>query len=252
MIPKIIHYCWISGEPYPPLTEKCIESWKKHMPEYELRLWDMDKCRALNSDFINDAIELKKYAFAADVVRVVALYSEGGIYLDTDVFLKKSLEPILNDSFVSFMEVHPIMVKKKTVYKNYDGITKVKGISLQSAVMAAEKGHPFLSELAEYYSDKRFNKKTMNYFMKVIAPDIQASKLIKYGFRYKDEQQKLNQGITIYPSNLLNGNGSYDYPESYGIHYCAGSWVPPRSMWDQTVYAVKRTAYIILKSLKVI
>lgn len=252
MIPKIIHYCWIGEDDYPPLVEKCIESWKQQMPEYELRLWDRAKCQALNMAFVNDAIELKKYAFAADVVRVAALYSEGGIYLDTDVFLKKSLEPILNSSFVSFMEVHPVMVQKKIAYKKYDDIIKVKGISIQSAVMASEKGHPFLSELIDYYSDKRFNKKTMKYFMKVIAPDIHASKLIRYGFQYKDEVQRLSEGITIYPSALLDGNGSYHYPESYGIHYCLGSWLPPRTLWDKVVYRVKRAVYVILKSVRII
>ena len=252
MIPKIIHYCWISDDPFPQLVERCIESWKMQMPEYELKLWNKDKCMALNIDFIKDAIDFKKYAFAADVVRVMALYLEGGIYLDSDVFLKKSLEPLLNNSFVSFLEVYPNMVRKKITYKKYDSIIKVKGISIQAAVMASEKGHPYLSQLVDYYSDKRFNKKSMKYFMRVIAPDIQASKLIDFGFQYKDELQILNEGITIYPSTLLDSNRTFNYPESYGVHYCLGSWVPPLKLTDRVIYLIKRAGYMALKFLKII
>ena len=74
MIPKIIHLCWISGDPYPPLIDKCIRSWKAVLPDYEVVVWDYDKVMSLGYKWIRQAVEEKKYAFAADCVRFYALW----------------------------------------------------------------------------------------------------------------------------------------------------------------------------------
>ena len=85
MIPKIIHYCWLSGDPYPELISKCIQSWKVYLPDYQFVLWDREKADAIDSKWLKEAIESKKYAFAADFIRIYALLKNGGIYLDADV-----------------------------------------------------------------------------------------------------------------------------------------------------------------------
>lgn len=218
------------------------------MPGYKLELWDKTRCLSLNIDFINDAIQLKKYAFAADVVRVIALYLYGGIYLDTDVILKKSLEPLFCASYISFIEVRPNLTRRKIKYNKLGKIEKVKDIGLQAAVMCSEKGHPFLNDLIYYYKNKRFNKQTMKYFFDVIAPDIQASLLIPYGFQYKDVKQKLKNNILIYPSFLIDKNNS----DAFGIHICLSSWVPQKTVKEKITYKIKRITYLILHYFKLI
>ncbi len=89
MIPKIIHYCWLSSEPYPEKIQNCIDSWKKILPDYEIKLWNMNNFDINSIDFVKEACSVKKWAFASDYIRLYALYNYGGIYLDSDVLIKK-------------------------------------------------------------------------------------------------------------------------------------------------------------------
>ena len=79
-IPKIIHYCWLSGEPFPQNVKKCIASWHKFLPDYELILWDLKRFPLEKNIWVKQAFESKKYAFAADYIRLYAVYHFGGIY----------------------------------------------------------------------------------------------------------------------------------------------------------------------------
>lgn len=103
MIPRIIHYCWFGRGPMPDLTLKCIESWHKHMPDYEYRMWNEDNFDIGAVPYAKEAYEARKYAFVSDYVRLYALYSEGGIYLDTDVEVLKPFDDLLALSgFIGF------------------------------------------------------------------------------------------------------------------------------------------------------
>ena len=82
MIPKRIHLCWLSGDPYPQKIQKCIDSWKVHLPDYEIMLWDLKRFDIAQVPWVEQAFRVKKYAFAADYIRLYALYNYGGIYLD--------------------------------------------------------------------------------------------------------------------------------------------------------------------------
>ena len=93
MIPKRIHLCWLSGDPYPAKIGKCLASWKKHLPDYEVVLWDTKRFDLESSPWVKQAFEAKKYAFAADYIRFYALYNYGGIYLDSDVEVLRSFDP---------------------------------------------------------------------------------------------------------------------------------------------------------------
>ena len=95
MIPKTIHYTWFSGDEMPQMIKDCIATWKKVMPDYELRLWDMASIKNIDSIFLREAIKVRKWAYAADYVRLYALYHEGGIYLDTDVIVFKRFDVFL-------------------------------------------------------------------------------------------------------------------------------------------------------------
>ena len=96
MIPKIIHYTWLSGDPYPAKIKSCIDSWSRILPDYELKLWDMESIKNIDSVFLKEALAAHKWAYAADFVRLYAIYNEGGIYLDTDVKVFKSFDPLLS------------------------------------------------------------------------------------------------------------------------------------------------------------
>lgn len=80
MIPKKIHYCWFGGNPLPPLAVKCIESWKKYLPDYEIKEWNESNFDLNYNDYVREAYEAKKWAFITDVVRLYAMVTEGGIY----------------------------------------------------------------------------------------------------------------------------------------------------------------------------
>ena len=97
MIPKVIHYIWFGGKPLPKLAEKCIKSWRKFCPDYEIKRWDESNLDISKYKFAQDAYDSKKYAFASDVMRTEILYNEGGVYLDIDVELLKPIDNILQD-----------------------------------------------------------------------------------------------------------------------------------------------------------
>ena len=90
MIPKTIHYCWFGRGQMPDLALRCIESWHKHMPDYQYKVWNEENFNIDCNDYVREAYAAKKYAFVSDYVRLYALYSEGGIYMDTDVEVIKT------------------------------------------------------------------------------------------------------------------------------------------------------------------
>src|SRR5690606_21075031 len=95
-IPKIIHYCWYGGKPMPQMLEYCVASWKKHLQDYDFMLWNENNT-AFDCDFIKKAYAEKKWAFVSDYIRLKAVYDYGGIYMDTDMLLIKSLDDFLNN-----------------------------------------------------------------------------------------------------------------------------------------------------------
>lgn len=88
MIPKIIHYCWFGGNEKPELINKCIESWKKYLPDFEIMEWNEENFDVNSYQFTRSAYEKKKWAFVSDVARLEALIEYGGFYMDTDVEVK--------------------------------------------------------------------------------------------------------------------------------------------------------------------
>lgn len=102
MIPKKIHYCWFGPKPYPRLVRKCMKTWKQYLPDYELCLWNEENS-PMDHLFVQQAYAAKKYAFVADYVRFWVLYHHGGIYLDTDMYVVKSFDDLLNyDCFFGY------------------------------------------------------------------------------------------------------------------------------------------------------
>lgn len=113
MIPKKIHYCWLSDEKMPSRIKMCLKSWKDIMPDFELILWDKNRFDIESVFFVEEACKMEKWAFASDYIRAYALYTEGGIYLDSDVFVKKKFEQFLDYDFftsVRFNSSYPFGV----------------------------------------------------------------------------------------------------------------------------------------------
>ena len=95
MIPKIIHYCWFGHNPLPPLAIKCIESWRKYLPDYEIREWNEDNFDISIIPYTAEAYLAKKYAFVSDYARFWILYHYGGLYFDTDVEVIRPMDDII-------------------------------------------------------------------------------------------------------------------------------------------------------------
>jgi len=134
MIPKIIHYCWLSGDEYPELVKKCLQSWQEKLPGFEFRLWDRSCLSLIGSEYAIEAYNAKIYAPAADIVRLWAVYHYGGFYLDTDVEVIKDLSPL-------------------TVFPYVLGLENGTG-NIEAAVFGAEKGMEYLKQCLAFFDDK--------------------------------------------------------------------------------------------------
>lgn len=251
MIPKIIHYCWLSNDPFPEKIQMCINSWKEVMPDYELKLWNAQNFDIENSvPYVKEAFDNRKWAFAADYIRMYALYTEGGIYLDSDVKVLKRFDEFLSNSFFSSMEYHPFVIEQNNSLSNLSSngnrITDnyISGIEIQAAVMGAEKGCPFVKDVLNWYQDKHFVKPNGTLGLDVIAPQIYARIAENYGFRYIDTDQKLRDNIMIYRSEIFAGNRREATPVSYAIHFCENSW-NSRSFRKKMTHYLKYFVFLV-------
>ena len=252
MIPKKIHYCWLSGEEMPPKLKDCLNSWQKVMPEYEIVCWDKNRFDISSQKFVKEACDAKKWAFAADYIRLYALYKEGGIYLDSDVLVLKKFDDFLQYDFFTSVEFHaPIVEYYNTLsLLNSDGSSKIKftpkpGIGIQAAVLGSVKNNPFIQCCMDYYKDKHFapeqnGKKNIQ----LIAPEILAITAEKFGFKYTNKLQKIGDNMLILPSDIFAGNLKQKNENSYAIHYCEGSWKEKQPILKRIVSKLKRTIVI--------
>lgn len=232
MIPKKIHYCWLSGDPFPREIRKCMDTWRRVLPGYELKLWNADSFDIESVPFVSEACRRRKWAFAADYIRMYALYTEGGIYLDSDVRMLKPLDDLLDCSFMSSLEYHPTQIEKDGALDMIDADGRrtkdgyVSGIMIQAAIMGAEAGCPFVKDVLEWYEANRFINPDGTMMTNVVSPMIYARIAEKYGFIYKDTDQRLDGNMTIYASSMFAGNKHEITPRTRAVHLCAHSWHP--------------------------
>ena len=232
MIPKKIHYCWFSEEPFSEKVQECIASWERNMPDWEYVLWDYDKIKNIDSVWLKECIENKKWAFAADFVRLWAVYHEGGIYLDSDVMIYKPFDIFLCHSFFTGRE--------GVSYVTFDDGIQV---FLTSHCFGAEAGHPFLELNLAYYQDRHFQSctspdvpKLLRYDM-LMMPYIQSQLAEMYGYNPMldaDNVQELKYGMVVYPSAYF-GKGetnNADISLLYAEHIGQGSWREPE-YWEK-------------------
>ena len=218
MVPKKIHYCWLA-------------TWQQVMPDYEIVCWDKTKFDIDSHPFVAEACRVKKWAFAADYIRLHALYTEGGIYLDSDVIVKKPFDDFLKYEFFTAVEYHKEIVAKEnaTQYLNADGSsrkpwTAIPGIGIQAAILGGVPGNPYLKDCLDYYRDRHFILENGEYHNQIIAPAIFAMVAEAYGFRYRDERQELKNNLLILPSKVFTGRWDGITEETHAIHFCFSSW----------------------------
>ena len=218
MIPKIIHYCWLSDDPYPEQIQKCINSWKEVMPDYEFIKWDRKRFDIDSVPYVKEAFKAKKYAFCADYIRIYALHTMGGIYLDSDVFVYKSFDPFLKHKSFSSIEFHSYLLYAHILNK------KEKLIGIEAAVLGAEKGCDWLKDILDYYHSTTFSLKkssiTKNIMPKVIARILHK----KYGFEYIPKYQCLKNDYHIYPPEVFSDKSTNNSLIKYSSHLGANSW----------------------------
>ena len=195
-IPKIIHYVWVGGKDKPKKIKKCMKTWKKPLKGYKIKEWNEKNFDINSHPFVKAAYEAKKWAFVSDYIRAYAIYNEGGIYFDTDILLVDNIDELLqNKVFVGFEnETHPF-----------------------TAVFGAEKGHPFIKEMLDYYdsANSSFNFENNN------TLSVSNMLIQNYGCQIGDIEQELKTGIKVYKSGVLC-NPSL---ESKTIHVFTGTWL---------------------------
>lgn len=182
--------------------------------------------------FVSESVAARKWAFAADYIRMYALYTEGGVYLDSDVFVRKPMDFVLENRAFSAVEYFPHLAEP--LYADgevdmegnkRDPEAKIHGIQIQAAILGAEKGHPFFKECLDYYNGRHFSTDADGIPAEnQISPIVLAGIAEKYGFRYVDCEQSLKEGFKLYPSQLFASQGYLMTPQAVAVHCCNGSW----------------------------
>lgn len=201
MIPKVIHYCWFGEKPLPESAQKNIDSWKKFCPDYEIKQWSEDNYDVNKYKYTREAYQQKRYAFVTDVARLDIIYHEGGIYLDIDVELLKSLNPLLNNDLFLGMEI--------------------SGRVATGLGFGAEKGHKILRENLRLYESIPFSSD-------ITCVTYTTNLLKKYGLKKANVIQNI-EGALILPTEYLaplsyGTNRLKITSNTYAIHHYNGSW----------------------------
>jgi hypothetical protein len=218
MIPKTIHYNWFSAEPFPKQISECIESWKSVLTDYEFVLWDRESIKDINVPYMHEALSVNKWACASDYVRLYAIFHHGGIYLDTDVFLHKSFDDLLDNRLFIGRENSWHICGHDTV--NW----------LTSHCFGAEKEHPFLKLCMAYYESMHYifmDNKDLPAELRynsLILPYVQAVSAQKFGYIWnvKQNHEQKTDMMTVYPSTWFDGQKTDK--NCICSHLALGSW----------------------------
>lgn len=213
-IPKVIHYCWFGGKEKSKIIKKCINTWKEKLPDYKIIEWNENNFDIEASSFCREAYKNRKWAFVADYCRLYVLYNNGGIYLDTDMEVLKSLDIFLNN--VAFAGVE---FSNETIPE------------INAAIWGCKKGDKFLEKLINYYNNLVFNEYSEDLF-KLAIPKVITALAKEEGYIGDNLPENLKNGTTIYAKEYFYPkNKSWEIPtlteNTYTIHHYEGSWRSP-------------------------
>lgn len=209
MIPKIIHYCWFGRSEKPRLAKRCIASWKRYLPDFEIREWNEDNCDCLALPFMAEAYQAGKYAFVSDVMRLIVLERYGGVYFDTDVEVLRDIAPLLSDEgFIGF--------------ENEQFVNS-------GQTLAAIAHHPVICAMLEEYKDLHYMLPDGT-VTAVSCPRLNTAAMERFGLIRNGREQVLS-GMHVYPAEYFNPLDSatgrlHKTDNTYSIHWYSKSWLP--------------------------
>ena len=218
MIPKIIHYCWFGAAPLPKSAIKCINSWKKFFPDYEIKQWDETNFDINEYCYTQEAYKAGKYAFVSDFVRFWVLYNYGGVYFDTDVEVIKSFSHLAESPFMGF-ELNPYNEQQRPMRVN-------PGLGV-----GVTPKHPVYEQLLDLYKSMHWvSYAESNREMPTIV-DYTTNLLITMGLKECEGIQNI-MGINIYPECYfcpinINSGKLCITDNTYSIHWFDQSWQSP-------------------------
>ena len=218
MIPKIIHYCWFGRGKMPQVAIQCISSWKKYLPEYDLFLWNEDTFDVNSVLYVKEAYEARKFAFVTDYIRLYAIYSFGGIYMDTDVEILKNLDDSL-------------------YFPAFSGFESDKDIP--TGIMASEHHGRWAEEQLQYYEGRHFKrvdgKLDMTTNVEIISTSMAAN-----GFKLQNSYQVYQDCMHIFPKDYFCAKSRTGIititKNTYCIHHFEGSWQPVGSKIKRFIF----------------
>jgi len=229
MIPKTIHYCWFSGEKYPPKIKECIRSWKRMLPDYKLRIWDASSFVFQSIPYMKKCFEMRRWAYVADYIRLYALYTEGGIYLDSDVLVLKNFDSLLDcNAFwgIDAMDEHNYAFPEAAVFGAIKGFSVIKEMmDYYHNIDPEDISSTTFARLSNVWDDE--NRSIYNADGKlqlVTAPVAMESILKKYGYQQTNRNQILDNDIRIWAEPIIQNHNKVDTPETIAHHLNASSW----------------------------
>lgn len=233
MIPKKIHYCWFGKGVMSELVQTCITSWRTHMPDWEYRFWTEDNFDVSTAPrYVQEAYAAKKYAFVSDYVRLWALEREGGVYLDTDVEVLRSFDPLLSD--IAFI-----------------GLEESKALLPGTCVMGCEAHCGWVKDMLTTYDNARFIREdgTMDMTTNVMR---QGKRMVEGGLQHERKIQYLSQwGLRVYThdyfSPITSTRVMRKSKNTYCIHRFAGTWVDGKKTGIRDWWIVRELVNILVQ-----
>lgn len=210
MIPKIIHYCWFGGNTKSESVKKYIESWRKYCPDYEIKEWNESNFDIHENDYCREAYEAKKWAFVTDYVRLKALYEEGGFYMDTDVEVVKSLDPL----------------------RVYDAVSGYESQThIPTGTMGACRDNEWIGMLLHDYNHRHFLREDGTCDMTTNVVVITDLTVKKYGLQLHGQKLMFGHNMVLLPFDYLcakdlDTGETCKTSNTYTIHHFAASWLP--------------------------
>lgn len=220
MIPKVIHYCWFGRNPLPKSAQKCIASWKKFFPDYEIKEWNEDNFDVRMMPYTAEAYDAKKYAYVSDVARFWVLYNEGGLYFDTDVEVIKPMDDIIAKGPFMGIEVPSV-----------DGSMPMVAPGLGLGAVAQMQ---FYGQILEYYKNQHYIDACTGKPFPGTVVSHNTKILIENGLEASNEIQQV-AGTWIYPKDYFNplddATGILNTTENTrSIHWYSKTWCD-KPMW---------------------
>ena len=247
MIPKKIHYCWFGRNPLPELAIKCIESWKKYCPDYEIIEWNEDNFDYTSCDYIKEAYEQKRWAFVSDYARFWILYKYGGLYFDTDVELIKPIDDLIErgpfmglEREFDFGSIN--RVQDSSVVEKQAGIYVAPGLGLY-----ATPGMELYSHILDEYQKRHF----INEFGKedtTTVVQIVSNLLSQYMIETVDDITLKTGDVYIYRKDVLcpidYRSGKIEITDNTrAIHHYMASWMTEDELKSQEIFIKAKARY---------